>query len=288
MPDADDGDPHVVSRPDHDDAGLVGCTNERRPASKISVFRHRPTGPPRRPSASPESWPAQRWAHRIACPDWAWRPSTTTAPGPASAPGARDRVVGALHRLHGHDGLMLDDDGLADIEARQSRRPSDSQTPGPSAARRSSALRLNVSRLGEQRLQQLGRIEQLNATLLHDVGDGSDQRVGVARPQAGSTPTASSSPADDLEDFRVLDLPRHDGLRHTGLVEHLEARAEMAERNPMDGRIRACAAASSRSGKASSRTATMVTSWPIARAASSTRNGKSPVARDQPEFHRTL
>ena len=72
---------------------------------------------------------------------------------------------------------------------------------------------------------------------MHDLGDRRDQRVGVARPKPCQH-RQHRHVRQNLEDLGVLDLPRHDGMRHTGLVEHLEARPQMAERYPMDGRAR--------------------------------------------------
>ena len=40
------------------------------------------------------------------------------------------------------------------------------------------------------------------------------------------------------EEFRVLHLPRHDGLRHTGALQQADAFAELSQRHPVHGRRR--------------------------------------------------
>ena len=105
--------------------------------------------------------------------------------------GARDHLVGALHRLDRDDRLVLDGDRLADVQRRRSRRPCDSRSRDPSAVPRSARARSSTPAPRQQRLQQRRRIEQLDAPSLHDVGDRGNERIGVARTQPRRAPTAS-------------------------------------------------------------------------------------------------
>ena len=87
---------------------------------------------------------------------------------------------------------------------------------------------------GQQRRQERGRIEQLDAVVAHDVGDGGDQRVGVAGLEPGQDRQQRQVGHDAREDLDVLDLPGHDRLGDAGGLQDLDALAEVAERDPVE------------------------------------------------------
>ena len=102
---------------DHDDAGRVGGVDERRRRRGSASGRRRSTTRRRRPRASPRSsrTPTTGTSKRMSCGGLATL--TTRVPGAGQRAGARDRRVGAFHRLDRHHGAILDDDRLADVEA---------------------------------------------------------------------------------------------------------------------------------------------------------------------------
>ena len=115
--------------------------------------------------------------------------------GAGELAGAGDHRVGAFHRLDGDDGRRLHRDRLADVEAGDRRRPSDSRTRGPPAPRRSARARVSTPARASSGVEERGRVEQLDAVVAQHVGDRGDERVGVPRLAAASARRAASGRA---------------------------------------------------------------------------------------------
>ena len=88
---------------------------------------------------------------------------------------------------------------------------------------------------GQQRHEQCRRIDQLDAVVAEDVGDRADETIGIARANLGEQREQRDVGNDPSgENLRVLHLAGHDGVRRAGLLEELDAGAELAERDPVD------------------------------------------------------
>ena len=159
--------------------------------------------------------------------------------GAGQLPGAAQHLVGALHRLDRDDRAVFHRHGLADIEggdgvghavAELRRRPA----PRPTVARA-----VERAGPGQQRLQQFGRVDERDAVVGQHVGDGGNQRVGVPRLQARAAPRAASGRAGCREKILTcLTCPAITARRDPGGLQHLDARAELAERHPVQVRSR--------------------------------------------------
>ena len=135
--------------------------------------------------------------------------------GPGQPAGPLDHRVGPLHRLHGDHGGVLHDDRLADVEARD--------RVGHAVAEREVRVLLgrrpprgDRARRGEQRREEGGGVEQLDAVIAHDVGDRRDERVGVPRAEAHHHREQQAVGQDAREDLDVLDLAGHHRVRGAG------------------------------------------------------------------------
>ena len=146
---------------------------------------------------------------------------------------ARDHFVGALHRFHGDDRLMFDRDRLPDVERRDliGDAVAEFQILQLLLGRRA---RRQDTRPGEQRLNERGRIHQLDAVFLHHGRDRPDQPVGVPRHELRQHLPHLPVRDDAGKDLRVLHLARHHGLRDAGVLQQADALAEMPDRNPVD------------------------------------------------------
>ena len=69
---------------------------------------------------------------------------------------------------------------------------------------------------------------------------GADEAVGIPPPELREHGKERRIREDARrEDFRVLHLARHDRVGDAGLLQHLDARAELAERDPVDVALQA-------------------------------------------------
>ncbi len=129
--------------------------------------------------------------------------------GTGEMSGAADHFVGALHRLDGDDRLVLDRDGLPDIEAGDdvSHLVAELEVTLLVLSRRTLGQHAGP---GQQRRQQRGRVDQLDAVLAQDVGDGTDQAIGVSRRELAQHRDERHVRDDATEDLGVLDLSGHD------------------------------------------------------------------------------
>ena len=154
--------------------------------------------------------------------------------GAGQVTGAGDGLVGAFHRLDRDHRLVLHGDRLADVEAgnRVRHAIAELQVLALGFARRALA---QLPLAGQQRLQELRRVDQLDAALAHQVGDGGDQRVGVHALEPAQQRQRGQVGHEAAEDLDVLDLPRHHRLGDVGVLENLEEGAELAERDPVHG-----------------------------------------------------
>ncbi len=129
--------------------------------------------------------------------------------------GPADDLVGPFHRLDRDHRLVLDRDRLPDVERGDGVRH---------AVAEGEVLALLLARraLGQhalarqQRLEKRRRVEQLDALVAHDLGDGRNQRVGVAGLEAGEHGQQRQVRHDAGEDLDVLDLAGHHRAGHAG------------------------------------------------------------------------
>ena len=209
---------------------------------------------------------------------------TTTAPAPASCAGARDRRVGALHRLDRDDGARPSRRSSGRCRGRRWRRPCGSRTPGRPPRRASGARRGQHAGRGQQRLQERGRVEQLDALAPACTSATAAISASVfCAVSRRSTREQRQVGHEVREDLHVLDLAGHhrlgDRRRPCSTEMHL---AELAERHPVQRGAARLGARRSSAGAASSLMATTVTRGPGACAASRTRNGKRPLPAMRP------
>ena len=153
-------------------------------------------------------------------------------PAPARCAGARDHVVGALHGLDGDDGASLHHDRLADIEARYRVRHPIAEGEVVELVRRWRAPRQRTGP-GEERLEEHGGIEKLDAIVPHDVRHRSGESIGVPGAEACEHGQQCQVGDDAREDLRVLDLPCHHRLRHAGAAQHRNALPQLPQREPV-------------------------------------------------------
>ena len=156
--------------------------------------------------------------------------------GPGQMTGAANHLVGAFHRFDGHDRLVLDGDGLADVErGNRVRHPVAELEVGafPLVGRAIAEHAL----AGEQRRQEHRRVEQLDPLVFHDVRHRGDQRIGVPRLEAPEHRQQRQVRDDAGEDLDMTHLPRHHRLRHAGGLEELDALAELSEGDPVEGGV---------------------------------------------------
>ncbi len=158
---------------------------------------------------------------------------TMRTPGPARCPARRNDLVGAFHRLDGDDRLMLHRDRLPDVQRRD--------RVGHAVAELEILLLLAGRRpsrqhawFREQRRDERRGVDELDAVVAQHGGHGADQTVGVPPAQLGEDGKQRRVRNDVGEDFGVLHLPRHHGMGHAGLLQHLDAGAELPERDPVD------------------------------------------------------
>ena len=91
------------------------------------------------------------------------------------------------------------------------------------------------ARLGEQRRDERGRIDQLDSVVAQHRRDRADQAVGIPPPQLREhRQQRRVRQQPGREDLGVLDLARHHRVRDARLLEQLDAGPELAERDPVD------------------------------------------------------
>ena len=175
--------------------------------------RRRSTARRRRPAriAVIVATPTTGTSNRMSCAGLATL--TTRVPGAGERARARDRRVGAFHRLDRDDRAVLHDDRSARRRRRRSRRRRGSRTRSPPASRRSGCACVSTPGRATQIGQQRRRVHQRDAVVLQHVGDGGDQRVGVLRLQPRQHRQQRQVRHDAAEQLHVLDLAGHDGLR---------------------------------------------------------------------------
>ena len=93
--------------------------------------------------------------------------------------GAGDHFIGPFHRLHGNDRLMLDRDCLANIQAGDRVRHPVAELEVLLFCLRRRPTREHACTC-EERLQQSGRIYQLDTPLPEHVRHRADQAVGIS------------------------------------------------------------------------------------------------------------
>ena len=136
--------------------------------------------------------------------------------GPGEAPGARDHLVGALHRLDGHDGARPSPTIVCPMSSAGDRvrhavaelevlllRPRPARAPREDARRRDSGVRKAVESSSSM---PWSRMTSATAEI---------ERVGVLRPQPRQHREQRQVGHDPREDLDVLHLAGHDGLRST-------------------------------------------------------------------------
>ena len=204
------------------------------------------------------------------------------------AAGARDGLVGPFHRFDGHDRLVLDAIVWPISSAGDRVRHAVAERRDPSAVPRWAHARSSRPAPREQRL----RAAPSNRAARRRVPASRRRRraisASVLRERSRvSTDSIVEIGHDAAEDLRVLDLTGHDRLASRRPPSGSRGTCRAARAKPSASRPPAASAAcASRSGKASSLMATTVTSWPSARAASRTRNGKRPLPAISPSFIR--
>ena len=88
----------------------------------------------------------------------------------------------------------------------------------------------------EQRREEQGRIEQLDPFVAQHVGDGGDERIGVARLEPGQDGNEGEVGNDAGENLDVTHLAGHHRLGCSRGLEQLDALAKLAEGHPMQRR----------------------------------------------------
>jgi hypothetical protein len=92
------------------------------------------------------------------------------------------------------------------------------------------------TRFREQRREQQSRVNQLDTVFAKHVGHGADQTIRVSRRELHQDRKKRPVWNDAPEDLGVLHLPSHDGRRYAGLLQQVDTRAKLPERNPVDWR----------------------------------------------------
>ena len=156
--------------------------------------------------------------------------------GAGELAGARDDRVGPLHRLDGDDGRRLHRDRLADVEAGDG--VGDAVAEREVAPARSSSGARRVSTPSRASSGARNAVEFNSSMPL----SRSASAMPPIRPSVFFAFSRISTPqqrqrrrSHDGEQLGVLDLPRHHRLRDAGVLEQLEQRAELPERNPVEG-----------------------------------------------------
>ena len=81
----------------------------------------------------------------------------------------------------------------------------------------------------EERRNERGGIDELDAVIAQDGGHGADETVGIFPAELCQHGQQRRIRNDAGEDFGVLHLAGHHGMGHTGLLQHLDTRAELPE-----------------------------------------------------------
>lgn len=143
---------------------------------------------------------------------------------------ALDRFVGAFEGFDGEDGAVFHDDGLADVEA--GRFFGDAEAEG--GVGEFAALEFGTGEVaggGERIFEKGGRGEEGDTCLREQVGDGSEEGLGVAFLELRENEEGADVGAE-IEEIFWRDLPGHDGVGGTGFLRGVGELAELADAEP--------------------------------------------------------
>ena len=186
----------------------------------------------RRCIASIVATPTTGTSNRMSC--FGFATLTTRTPAPASCAGPRDHLVGPFHRLDRDHRLVLDDNGLADVERRRSRRPCGSRTRSR-RARRSSARGASARPRAPAAVAGTRSSPSARCRVAHARRPRPRSARRCSAPCSRVEHRQQRQVRDDAgEDLDVLDLAGHHRLRHAGRLEDLDALAQLAERDPVE------------------------------------------------------
>jgi len=147
--------------------------------------------------------------------------------------GTTDRGVSSLHRLDRDTRLATDNDRLAKVEPRDLAR--DVQAVFDIA-------KLDVSRLSlceyasrsKMIFYEMRRINQFNSLFRHLVCNATDKSIGIPTRQIPQHLDHSQIRQCSREDLHVLDLPCHDSLLDTVILEERYHLPKLPNANPRD------------------------------------------------------
>jgi len=153
--------------------------------------------------------------------------------GAEEVAGARDGGVGAFHGFDGDAGLSGDDDGLAEVVG--------GDGVGDGAAVCDVLLLFFIrcpvgedAGFCEEGFEVLRGGDEFDAFVVEDLGDCTEEHVGVAGAQVEEEFGQAPVGADAGEDLLVLDLAGHDGVRDTFGMKGFNEAGELSEGEPVD------------------------------------------------------
>jgi len=144
-----------------------------------------------------------------------------------------DGGICAFHGFDGDTGLGGDDDGLAKVEGGEATGDAETVRDIFVFVFGWGALGKDA-RFGKQRFQILGGRDQLDAFVGQDLGDRTEQHVGVACAQVEEELSETPVWAEAGEYLGVLDLAGHNGTSDLCGSEGVDKSGELSEREPVN------------------------------------------------------